>query len=300
VVDLPSENGLPPESDPPSTTDARLIDCDLTSGVALVRFHARRELPAAPIVPRGWKPERGARMVNAGCNEGGAATLWSTSMLGVNEAAPENSSLKIGPRIECLRAPAPGRAGGGLFSMDGQLAGICEYAVPSTDTGLYVMPDAIYAILERNNLVTPSFDDVTDPASPGAAPPRMPGPISKFYVDDYDRLIDQARDAYVAGHLNEYKSLIARLSARLEDSIEERRAEIKSLEARRADLRGTPDEIFARVYGSSGRQRRGFTGMPGPERTGSPPPHPAAKIHELEQQLDRLRLEIERLKVQQY
>jgi hypothetical protein len=242
-------------------------------------------------------------MVTAGCDRGEAPTLWATSIVGINEAAPPESRLALGPRIECLRAPEQGRSGGGLFTADGQLAGICDYAFPTTDTGLYVMPDAIYAILERNNLISGLTTDYTaDGAGMVALPVPVVASISKVWVDDYLQIVANARAAHAAGNDTAYKTAIAKLSIRLDQLIEERRAELKSLEAQRDNLRGTPDEIFTRVFGNAGNERPGFTGRSAPsprrpaDRTESATPRQAAKIHELEQQLDRLRLEIERLK----
>jgi hypothetical protein len=54
--------------------------------------------------------------------------------------------------IECLTAPKPGRSGGGLFTTDGYIAGVCNFAEPRGDHGLYATPRSIYSLLDRDSL----------------------------------------------------------------------------------------------------------------------------------------------------
>src|SRR5207248_2180136 len=54
--------------------------------------------------------------------------------------------------IECVTAPKQGRSGGGLYTSDGYIAGVCDFAEPRGNHGLYATPTSIYHILDRNNL----------------------------------------------------------------------------------------------------------------------------------------------------
>ena len=45
-----------------------------------------------------------------------------------------------------------GRTGGGLFTGDGYLAGVCDFANPQQNRGLYATPASIHRLLDRNNL----------------------------------------------------------------------------------------------------------------------------------------------------
>jgi hypothetical protein len=54
--------------------------------------------------------------------------------------------------IECMIAPKQGRSGGGLFTTDGYIAGVCNFAEPRGDHGLYATPRSIYSVLDRNDL----------------------------------------------------------------------------------------------------------------------------------------------------
>ncbi len=55
--------------------------------------------------------------------------------------------------IECMTAPKQGRSGGGLFTTDGYIAGVCNFAEPRGNHGLYATPRSIYSLLDRNNLM---------------------------------------------------------------------------------------------------------------------------------------------------
>jgi len=310
VVDFPESNDERPVlSDPPPTYEARLIDCDLAREVALLRFHAGRVLAVSPIVPRGWKPAAGVRMVTAGCDRGGAATLWSTAVLRPGNKGPSPAGLDpLAARpepIECLRAPEQGRSGGGLFTADGQLAGVCNDSDPAGDIGRYAPPEAIYAILARNGLVHALSGSTTDAVDNGRAP--------RLFVDKFHRLLDDAREAYSRDDLKAYKSAIAEVGSRLDLRISEKRAELKKLEADRAELHGTPVEILTRVFGSARRDadprvsptERGATPArrPGRDPRASPATsdslQQAARIQELETKLDRVLNDLERLKASQ-
>ena len=50
-------------------------------------------------------------------------------------------------------APKQGRSGGGLFTDDGYIAGVCNFAEPQGNHGLYATPRSIYNLLDRNNLM---------------------------------------------------------------------------------------------------------------------------------------------------
>ena len=55
--------------------------------------------------------------------------------------------------IECMIAPKQGRSGGGLFTTDGYIAGVCNFAEPRGNHGLYATPRSIYSLLDRNKLM---------------------------------------------------------------------------------------------------------------------------------------------------
>jgi hypothetical protein len=94
--------------------------------------------------------------------------------------------------IECKTAPKPGRSGGGLFTTDGYLAGVCNFAEPQGNHGLYATPRSIYSLLDRNHLATlyapvgrGSGTLVADGRSP-SQPGRTATPIARSQSPDRD------------------------------------------------------------------------------------------------------------------
>ena len=90
--------------------EARVIDLDFASDLALIRIHPGRQLLAARVVPPDWQPRAKMEMMTVGCSEGNDATAWSTTIV------DPQSTLKVnGGRydaIECVHAPKQGRTGG--------------------------------------------------------------------------------------------------------------------------------------------------------------------------------------------
>ncbi|MHC5541435.1 trypsin-like peptidase domain-containing protein, partial [Singulisphaera rosea] len=157
------------------STPGKLIDYDFARDVALVRLpRPHRNIPASPIMPKSWKwsPTPGMPMITMGCSLGGDATFWGTTVR--NPLTKGLADNPVYEAIECSGAPAQGRSGGGLFSIGGNLAGVCNFAEPKGDVGLYATLDSIYTILDRNGLsslyrtpeeISPPAPTIEPPAS---------------------------------------------------------------------------------------------------------------------------------------
>ena len=135
------------------TLDGELVDCDFERDISLVRVRPGRRLPASRVVPRRWVPHLRMKMLTLGCSEGRDATAWNTVI--TNTRFLGLSGNPAYEAIECQTAPKQGRTGGGLFTSDGYLAGVCNFSEPKGDRGLYAVPDSIYGFLDRNNLTVP-------------------------------------------------------------------------------------------------------------------------------------------------
>lgn len=133
------------------TIPGQALDYDFSTDVGLIRIRPGRRLPAARVVPAHWHPQARMLMYTVGCSEGQDATAWSTVVLN-----PRMRGLSGNPNyeaIECKYAPKQGRSGGGLFTQDGYIAGVCNFAEPRGDHGLYATPRSIYGMLDRNKLM---------------------------------------------------------------------------------------------------------------------------------------------------
>jgi thiol-disulfide isomerase/thioredoxin len=131
--------------------EGQAVDYDFTLDVGLIRVRTGRRLPSARVVPAHWEPRAKMMMMTVGCSEGQDATAWRTVIFNPQmRGLSGNASYQA---IECLTAPKQGRSGGGLFTTDGYVAGVCNFAEPRGDHGLYATPRSIYSILDRNNLM---------------------------------------------------------------------------------------------------------------------------------------------------
>jgi Thioredoxin/Trypsin-like peptidase domain len=127
------------------------VDYDFSSDVGLIRIRPGKRLPASPVVPPTWKPAKSLEMIAVGCAEGKPATAWTTYIHRA-EAPFLDPSGKPYSSIECTTAPIQGRSGGGLYTTDGYVAGVCDFADYGKNLGLYASPKSIHKLLDRNNL----------------------------------------------------------------------------------------------------------------------------------------------------
>lgn len=132
------------------TVAAEALDYDFALDVGLIRIRPGRRLPASRVVPASWRPEKRMPMTTVGCSEGHDATTWDTSI-----SQPSVRGLVGNPNyeaIECKGAPKQGRSGGGLYTSNGYVAGVCDFAEPRGNHGLYASPRSIHHLLDRNRL----------------------------------------------------------------------------------------------------------------------------------------------------
>ena len=133
------------------SVEGKAIDYDFAHDVGLIRIRPGRRLPAARVAPAFWEPKARMRLITVGCSEGHDATAWPTIIVRPRllNYLTEKPSYEA---IECTHAPAQGRSGGGLFTEDGYVTGVCNFADYGGDHGLYATPRSIYHMLDRNRL----------------------------------------------------------------------------------------------------------------------------------------------------
>jgi thiol-disulfide isomerase/thioredoxin len=129
------------------------IDYDFDNDVGLIRIRPGRKLPASRVVPTWWTPERGMKMITVGCSHGEDATAWDTKILDPKITMSNTATKKTFSEIKCANQPKEGRSGGGLYTTDGYVAGVCDFADPNEHVGLYAVPQAIHRLLDRNQLM---------------------------------------------------------------------------------------------------------------------------------------------------
>lgn len=122
-----------------------LLHFDLEKDIALLRIRVTGPVRTARIAPPGYRIAKGARVVNVGCNNGDPPTVRYAHVTALDKF--------LGPsNIEVSGLPVQGRSGGGLFTADGLVIGVCNAAVPTDNEGMYAALDSIHAELDQANL----------------------------------------------------------------------------------------------------------------------------------------------------
>ncbi len=75
-------------------------------------------LPSCRVAPAGTKLYKGSPVISLGCSGGEKPTEQTLKITALNRYLGADN-------IECSGVPAQGRSGGGLFTRDGQLIGVC-------------------------------------------------------------------------------------------------------------------------------------------------------------------------------
>ena len=119
----------------------RLVSFDLKRDVGLVCFRTPGPVTVARVAPPGYQIRPGDAVVTIGCNNGDRPSVRHSRI---------NSRDKfVGPpNLQVAGEPVEGRSGGGLFSADGLVIGVCNAADPEDQEGLYAALESIHAELD--------------------------------------------------------------------------------------------------------------------------------------------------------
>ncbi|MBI3838593.1 MAG: trypsin-like peptidase domain-containing protein [Planctomycetia bacterium] len=160
----------------PQKVPGRLVSYDLKSDIGLVSIRPGVPLHVAQVAPAGQPIARGDKVISVGCNNGGPATALETKITAINKFGGP-------PNLEIAGLPVQGRSGGGLFTSDGLVIGVCNAADPADNEGLYAALAAIHGQLDQAGLATVYQNRRTqpEPELAGTAqvpnmPARMPKP----------------------------------------------------------------------------------------------------------------------------
>jgi S1-C subfamily serine protease len=124
------------------TVDGQLIGYDLDRDIALISVRSGPGARAAAVAPPGYSVRPGDRAFTIGCDKGADPTIRQTHITAVNKYRGK-------PNFTAAGQPIDGRSGGGLFSADGFLIGICNAADPKDDEGLYAGLASIHWQLDQ-------------------------------------------------------------------------------------------------------------------------------------------------------
>lgn len=128
-----------------TSAEGRLITYDLKRDLALVSIAAPQGVTVCPIAPPGYAAAPGDSVVNVGCNNGDIPTARDSRILSLDKYLGP-------PNVQVSGVPVVGRSGGGLFSKDGYVIGVCNAADPADQEGLYAGLPSIHELLDSVKL----------------------------------------------------------------------------------------------------------------------------------------------------
>ena len=125
----------------PQGLPGRVVSYDLKSDVGLVSFRPGSPVQAVPVAEAGYQVSRGDKVISIGCNNGGEPSVRQSHVTSLDKFLGP-------PNVQVAGQPVQGRSGGGLFSAEGFVIGVCNAADPADDEGLYAALPSIWAQLK--------------------------------------------------------------------------------------------------------------------------------------------------------
>jgi thiol-disulfide isomerase/thioredoxin len=160
----------------------RLVSYDLQRDVGLVSIRTPGPIAATPLAPPAYKVHKGDKVASVGCDNGQDPAVRNSYVTSIDRyAGPSN--------LQVAGQPTEGRSGGGLFSADGLLIGVCNARDPQDQEGFYAALDTIRVQLDQAGVAfvyqSPQSQDglsgtlpMLSAVSPSATTPQMPRTIS--------------------------------------------------------------------------------------------------------------------------
>jgi thiol-disulfide isomerase/thioredoxin len=118
---------------------------DLEADVGLISIPTDAPLACARMAPAGYRVLKGSAVQSVGCGGGANPSLQDLQVTALNRYRGPDT-------IECTGVPQQGRSGGGLFSADGRVIGVCMAADPRDSRGLYAGLKAVHDFLDQCQL----------------------------------------------------------------------------------------------------------------------------------------------------
>jgi len=129
----------------PKKVAGQLIGYDLKRDVGLVSFRPGVPVQVARLATPDHVVRSGDAVISVGCDNGREPSVRSSRVTSTDKYLPP-------PNIQVAGQPVEGRSGGGLFTADGLLIGVCNAADPADDEGLYAGIGSIHNEIARKGL----------------------------------------------------------------------------------------------------------------------------------------------------
>ena len=124
-------------------------------------------MAVARVAPPGYRVAAGDPVVTVGCNNGDDPTATHCRILAVDKfRGPHN--------LQVEGEPVEGRSGGGVFSSDGMVVGICNAADRDDHAAYCAALPTIYPVMDRANVAFLYKEEPKGTWSPAARKRRRP------------------------------------------------------------------------------------------------------------------------------
>lgn len=115
----------------------RYVNHDEDRDLGLISLTVNEPVEVSPVAGREFRLQKGMPITTAGCSHGDDPSIQTGVITNLNRFLGT-------PNIEVSAVPVQGRSGGGLFSQDGKLLGVCFAANPDDQEGLFTSLEAIH------------------------------------------------------------------------------------------------------------------------------------------------------------
>ena len=157
---------------PAARVPGRLVGYDLERDVALIAFQPPGPVMVARVAPPGYTIHPGDAVTSVGCNNGDDPSVQHSRVNSLDRfldpSEQRGGSAVTGPHapwnLQVAGQPVVGRSGGGLFTSDGMVIGVCNAAEPVDREGLFAALGSIYAALDQRGLSSLYKQHVAPPA----------------------------------------------------------------------------------------------------------------------------------------
>lgn len=149
---------------------ARLEKFDLESDLGVITIPTDKAVSASSVAGTTGALQVGLQVASIGCSGGENPTRDQVRVTSIDKYEGPNN-------IECTGVPVQGRSGGGLFSPQGELVGVCIASDPKEQRGLYSGLQAIHTILDQCSL-TKLYKRTTEAAAIAEASAASASPFA--------------------------------------------------------------------------------------------------------------------------
>ena len=188
---------------PAARVPGRLLAYDPERDVGLVAFRPQGPVMVARVAPSGYLLRPGDAVATVGCSNGNDPTVEHSRVNSLDHFLDPGggqggnaAGVSHAPwNLQVAGQPVIGRSGGGLFSREGMVLGVCNAADPTDQEGLFAALGSVYAALDQQGLGS-LYRQVA--AAPAMVPPAANAHSAVAAVDPFSP--DRFSAARAASH----------------------------------------------------------------------------------------------------